>query len=131
MKNLTTIQVFIVFPKRKDKWKYYINDNLKDSHTLHRDKIQQLILQYINSKAGNQVIEHLNKYHAFIVYTKQNKVYRLQVDKESAFKQMKEKFNREAFNADKIYKKIKKEQTKNEDDMFISQNNALLKKILK
>ncbi len=126
---MKAIKVFVVFPKRKDRWKYYINDNLKDQHILHRDKLQEFILQYTNAEAGNQVIYHLNKYQAFIVYTKENKVYRIQADKQKALEKMRKDFNNKNFNSDAILKKIKKEEKK--DTLFSKENDNMLKKFLK
>lgn len=72
-----SIQYITVIPKGKDRWKYYINDNFQDSHSIKTDDLKNFILKRVKSPAIATVIEFISKYFSFIVDISNNKVYRL------------------------------------------------------
>ena len=132
---LTSIQYITVFPKSKDRWKYYINDNFKDSHIINTDNLKKFIIEKVKSPANSDIVYMISKYFNFIVDISNNKVYRLQPNDTNNLKKLHTKSIDKFLNpeiANKEYNKNKEDKNKdfrfNNEDMIknnIESNNIL------
>lgn len=127
-KNVSTsIQYITVFPKSKDRWKYYINDNFKDSHSINTDNLKVFINTKIKSPAIQDTIYMISKYFNFIVDIPNNRVYRLLPKSTEKIKNLKMKNIEQFLNPDTA-KKEEDNKNKDTENWYIEENDNLLKK---
>lgn len=76
--NNPSVEYVIVYPKNKNRIRYYVNNNLRDSHSMNKDDLYKWLCEYITPPTTAQVAEYLQTYQPFIVDTKNNYVFKLE-----------------------------------------------------
>jgi hypothetical protein len=119
--NNISIKNIIVIPKRKSYCHYYINENLRDSHTMKYEKIYLFICQFISALNTIKIQEFLSKKISFIVDVENNIVARLIYDNKNELKKMKKDFIHES-----ITGTLKKFNLNQENNKSLLENNLPL-----
>lgn len=135
MNNLHSIQYILIFPKRKHRWKYYLNGNLDDSYHLKTEDLKDFIFSVCNSSISEKINEHIQSYTPFLIDVNNNKVHTVSLDLEKAKEYYAKDFwkkqtdIKKAFNE---YSKNQKNELKNLYDVPHSNtNDKLLDKFTK
>lgn len=119
----TSVQYITVFPKGKDRWKYYINDNFKDSHIIKTDDLKNFIIKKIRPPINSDIVYMISKYFNFIVDIPHNKVYRLLPNDKNSIKKLRMKSIESFLSPEVAYKEYdKKKEKQNKDFRFNNEN---------
>lgn len=127
---MNTIFILVLIPIRKNKWKFYINSNVRDSYTLKRDKLEDFLKKSINHILYNSCIWYLDRFFPIIIDVKKNKINKLKLNQEEVIKKLKYEKIKETRNPDVIKKKL----LNKNNDKFNQNRNAndnLVKKYYK
>jgi hypothetical protein len=119
-----SIATLVIFPVRKKRWKFYINNNLKDSHSTSRDKLQAFIAEIADPTTVNRSIHFLDKYMAFIIDVKNGYIKRILPDFKKTIEKIRKEKYKEIHNPDKIMKSMTEKKDKNQE-IFEKTNNTI------
>ena len=97
MNNIQSIKYILVFPKRKHKWKYYLNGNFDDSYSLKTSDLKDFIFSVCDSSISSDLNQHLTSFTPFLIDVENKKVRTISIDLEKA----KENFSKEFWKNEK------------------------------
>lgn len=133
--NIHSIQYILIFPKRKHKWKYFLNGNLDDSYSLKTEDLKSFIFSVCDSSISEAVREHLQLYTPFLIDVNNNKVHPISIDLEKAKEKYAKEFwkkNIDIKTATKKHTEQQKSKIKNLYDIpYADTNNKLLDRFTK
>jgi hypothetical protein len=115
--NNISIKTLVIIPKRRTYCHYYINNNLKDSHTMKYEQLYLFICNYITAKNTLKVQDLLSKKLPFIVDVENNIVSRLKYDTQKEVEKLRKDFKQESMTG--FLKKFNSQIDKEKDDNSI------------
>lgn len=128
----TSISHITVFPKNEKRWKYYINDNFKDSIISKRNDLQHFITSICSVRISNKAIFFLDHFKAFYINIQKDEISEIKPNQEKILKKIKNRLTDKLKDPDIILKKLQSEYRKNmNNEIYSDINENFLKKILK
>jgi hypothetical protein len=80
MENENSISSILVWPRSLNNYRYYLNGNLSNPHSLSREKIYYFICNFIKPPITLTVLEHIDKRLPFLVLPIKNEFLALSLD---------------------------------------------------
>lgn len=101
------IRYVIVYPKNQIRARYYINDNLRDTHTMRYEELYRWLCEHISPPITVTVSHYLHTFQPFIVDIGNNAVARLS----TSFEKEMEEIARQSRQIDfqEVYEQAQKE----------------------
>ncbi len=108
--NIHSIQYILIFPKRKHKWKYYLNGNFDDSYNLKTEDLKKFIFSICDSSISSDIKKYIQTYTPFLVDVNSNKVHAVTVDLDKAKEKYAKEFWKQNVNIKTVTKKYQESQ---------------------
>lgn len=130
--NIQSIKYITVFPKRKDRWKYFLNNNFKDSYTLKTKDLVHFIFSISDSSISEDINKYISTYAPFLVDVENLRVHHLTVSLEQAQERYVNNYWKKEKNVDNVLKSFRESERKRtastHEVPYAKQNEKLLDK---
>lgn len=110
------VRFLLVYPKNKHRARYFVNENIRDSHALGYDDLYKFICTLITPPATTSASEYLKTFQPFIVDVMNNQAVKLRVDHKAMMDEIEK--NHKKIDFDDIYNMAIEEYEETEDEIM-------------
>jgi hypothetical protein len=132
--NIQSIKYILAFPKHKDKWRYYLNNNFENSYYLKTEPLKKFILTLVQEKISHNLDICFAKFQPFFIDVENNKLHEVTINLEKAKEKYAKEFWKKEQNVSRVMKKKKqmeKDKTKNFYEVpYADKNEKIIDQIL-
>ena len=105
MNNIQSIKYITAFAKTNHKWKYYLNNNFKNSHTLKTELLRKFILELTDNKFAFELNKFFSVFQSFFVDIVNLKIVKITIDLKKVKENWVNNFWKKENNIDNNFKK--------------------------